>query len=40
VGKKEGHQLREGPVPYKTLLGAENGDIGFENTYFRGVNNE
>jgi hypothetical protein len=40
IGAKEGYQLREGSVPYKALFGAKNDDIGLEDTYFWGVNNE
>jgi hypothetical protein len=40
IGSNEGYQLREGSALYKALLGAENDDIGHENTYFWGVNNE
>jgi hypothetical protein len=29
----KGYQLREGSAPYKALSGAENDDIGLENTY-------
>jgi len=36
----EGYQLREGSVPYKGLFAVENDDIGLENTYFWGLNNE
>ena len=40
IGGNEGYQLREGSAPYKLLFAAENEDIGFENTYLRGVDNE
>jgi hypothetical protein len=40
IGGNEGYQLREGSAPYKVLWGPGNDDIGLENTYFRGVNNE
>ncbi|MFH1123896.1 MAG: hypothetical protein V1758_09590 [Pseudomonadota bacterium] len=40
IGGSEGYQLREGPGHYKALFGAENDDIGSENTYFWDVNNE
>jgi len=30
----KGYQLREESAPYKILFGAENDDIGPENTYF------
>ncbi len=40
IGANEGYQLREGSAPYKALFGAENDDIGLENTYFLVVNNE
>jgi putative transposase len=40
IGGNEGHQPREGSAPYKVLLDAGNDDIGLENTYFWGVNNE
>ena len=30
----KGYQLREGSAPYKALFGAENDDIGLENTHF------
>jgi len=39
-GGNEGYDLREGSAPYKGLFGAENDDIGLENTYFWGVSNE
>jgi REP element-mobilizing transposase RayT len=38
IGGDEGYQLREESAPYKAFLGAENGDIGLENTYSWGVN--
>ena len=40
IGGNEGYQLREGSAPYKAVFGAENGDIGLENTYSWRVNNE
>jgi hypothetical protein len=40
IGGNEGYQLREGSGPYKVLFGAGSNDIGLENTYFWGVNNE
>ena len=40
IGGSEGYQLREGSAPYKALFGAENNNIGVENTYFWDVNNE
>jgi hypothetical protein len=40
IGGNEGYQLREGFAPYKVLFGAGNDDIGLENTYFWGVNDE
>jgi len=40
IGGNEGYQLREGSAPYKALIGAGNDDIGLENTYFWGLNNE
>ena len=36
----EGYQLREGSVPYRALFGGGNNDIGLENTYYWGANNE
>jgi hypothetical protein len=36
----EGYQLWEGSGCYKALFGAENADIGLENTYFWGISNE
>jgi len=36
----EGYQVREGPALYNPLLGAENDDIGLENTYFWDFNTE
>jgi putative transposase len=36
----EGYQVREGPVTYNALFGAEKDDIGHENTYFWKVNTE
>ncbi len=40
IGGNEGYQLREGSGPYKALFGAGNDDIGLENIYLWGVNNE
>ena len=40
IGGNEGYQLREGSAPYKVLFGVGKDDIGLENTYFWGVNNE
>jgi hypothetical protein len=39
-GGNEGYQLREGSAPYEVLFGAGNHNIGLENAYFWGVNNE
>jgi putative transposase len=36
----DGYQLRERSVPYRALFGGENNDIGLENTYYWGANNE
>jgi uncharacterized membrane protein YvbJ len=35
-----GYQLREAAAHYKAVFGAENDDIGLQNTYFWDVNNE
>jgi hypothetical protein len=40
IGENEGYQLREGSAPYRALFGAEKNDIGLDNTYLWGVNNE
>jgi hypothetical protein len=32
--------FREGSAPYKDVFGAENGDIGLEDTHFWDGNNE
>jgi hypothetical protein len=40
IGGNEGYHLREGFASYKAFFGAGNDDIGLENTYFGGVNNE
>jgi hypothetical protein len=40
IGGNEGYQLQDGSVPDKALFGAEKEDIGLENTYFWGVNDE
>jgi hypothetical protein len=36
----EGYQVREGPVIYNALLGAEKGDIDLQNAYFWDINAE
>jgi hypothetical protein len=36
----EGYQVREGPVTYNALLGAEKGDIDLQNAYFWDINAE
>jgi len=33
IGGSEGYKLREGAADYQALFGAENEDIGPENTY-------
>ena len=40
VEGNDGYQLRERSVPYGGLFGGENNDIGFENTYYWGANDE
>jgi hypothetical protein len=40
IGGNEGYQPREGSAPYNVLFGAGNADIGLENTFLWGVNNE
>jgi hypothetical protein len=40
MGGNERYQLRDGSAPYMAPFRVENGDIGLENDYFRGVNNE
>jgi hypothetical protein len=40
IGVSEGYQLREGSAHYNALFGAEKGEIGPENTFLWGVNNE
>jgi hypothetical protein len=36
----EGYQVREGPVTYNALFGAEKRDIGPQNAYFWDINAE
>jgi hypothetical protein len=40
MGGNEGDQLREESALYEALFRAENADIGPENIYFLGGNNE
>jgi hypothetical protein len=40
IGGNVGYQLREGSARYKALFGTGNEDIGIENKYFWGLNNE
>lgn len=40
TGDGEGYQLREEPGLYKAVFEGENGDIGLQNTYFWGINDE